>query len=95
VQVNANRASDYPKVITDAVVEYFVTGHEVEEAAVLRAIELSATRYCPVQAMLGKVFPIESKYHIFEDEGEGQRKLVKSGSYSPVEESGGNIQFLS
>lgn len=86
VEVHARRASDFPKVFTDAVVEYFITGHEVEEAAVVRAIELSVTRYCPVQAMLGRVFPIESRYHIYEDEGEGQRSLVRSGTYLPVED---------
>jgi putative redox protein len=92
VQVHAQRATDYPKVITEAVVEYFITGHAIEEAAVVRAIELSATRYCPAQAMLAKVFPIESIYHIFEDEGngEGQGRLVKSGVYAPVQEPGIN-----
>jgi putative redox protein len=88
VQVHADRAADFPKVFTRAVIEYFITGHNLEEAAVVRAIELSAIRYCPAQAMLVKVFPIESIYHIFEDEGEGQSKLVKSGAYVPVEEPG-------
>ena len=86
VQVHANRAKEFPKVFTDAVIEYFITGHAVSEEAVIRAIELSATRYCPAQAMLAKVFPIELKYNIYEDEGEGQATLVKSGIYVPVEE---------
>ena len=88
VQVHADRAVDFPKVFTKAVIEYFITGHNLEEAAVVRAIELSAIRYCPAQAMLVKVFPIESIYHIYEDEGEGQSRLVKSGAYVPVEEPG-------
>jgi hypothetical protein len=33
--------------------------------------------------MLSQVFPIEMKYHIYEDLGEGQRNLVKSGDYIP------------
>ena len=90
VQVHAERAPDFPKVFTRAVVEYFVTGHDLEEEALLRSIELSATRYCPAQAMLAKAFPIESIYHIYEDEGEGQRSLVKSGVYLQVDEPDGS-----
>lgn len=82
VQVHAERATEHPKVITSAVIEYFVTGRQVDEAAVLRSIELSATRYCPAQAMLGKAFPMELKYNIYEDEGDGHRVLAKSGYYT-------------
>ena len=81
VRVHAERASEHPKVFTSALIEYTVVGHGVDEAAVVRSIELSATRYCPAQAMLGRVIPIELKYHIFEDEGEGQKTLVKDGVY--------------
>lgn len=86
VQVHAERAAEHPKVFTGAVIEYFVTGRNVEEEAVVRAIELSAVRYCPAQAMFSKLFPIELKYHIFEDQGDGQHSLVKSGVYMPVRE---------
>lgn len=86
VQVHAERATEHPKVFTNAVVEYLVTGRNVEEEAVARAIELSAVRYCPAHAMFSKLFPIELKYHIFEEQGDGQRALVKSGVYTPVQE---------
>ena len=82
VQVHAERAESHPKVFTHAVIDYIVVGHGVDETAVVRAIELSATRYCPAHAMLGKVFPIEMHYHIYEDEGEGQRSLVIRGVYT-------------
>ena len=81
VQVHAERASEHPKVFTSAVIEYFISGHNLDEAAVVRAIELSATRYCPAQAMFQNVFPMELKYHIYEDKGDGERELVKSGLY--------------
>jgi putative redox protein len=87
VQVHAGRAAEHPKVITDAVIEYFVTGKNLDEGALLRAIELSTTRYCPAQAMFSKLMPIELKYQIYEDRGEGQRDLVKSGFYTPVTEA--------
>lgn len=77
VKVHADRAGEHPKVFTNAVVEYLITGHNVDEAAVVRAIELSATKYCPAQAMLTKAFPIELRYEIFEGEKDGERRLVK------------------
>lgn len=83
VRVHTEQAQDHPKVFTSAVIEYLVSGRKVEEAAVLRAIELSATTYCPAQAMLEKALPIALKYQIFEDGGNGERTLVKSGTYTP------------
>jgi putative redox protein len=79
VLVHAERASDHPRVFTRAVITYRLTGRAVDEAAVRRAIELSATRYCPAQAMLGRVFPIELHYEIYEPGG----SLVRSGIFSP------------
>jgi len=84
VDVQADRANEHPKVFTGAQVVYSVTGRGVDEAAVVRAIELSATRYCPAQAMLAQVMPIELAYHIYEAEDAGERRLVKSGIYQPV-----------
>lgn len=51
VKVHAGQAEDHPHVFTHAVIEYSITGRGVEETAVLRSIELSATRYCPAQGM--------------------------------------------
>lgn len=84
VRVDATRAQEHPKVFTGATIYYYVCGHNVDEAAVVRAIELTAKNYCPAQAMLGQVMPIELRYQIFEDEG-GGKKLVKEGTYSPTE----------
>ncbi|MFM8319554.1 MAG: OsmC family protein [Chloroflexota bacterium] len=86
VQVHAARASEHPKVFTDAVIEYTFVGHNIEEAAVLRAIELSAVRYCPAQAMLSKAMSIELKYTIYEDLSDGKRSLVAVGAYVPAAE---------
>jgi putative redox protein len=81
VQVHARRSPEHPKRFVHAVIEYFISGHGVDEDAVVRSIELSATRYCPAQAMFKGVFPIELKYHIFEAGEGGERKLVKSGEH--------------
>ena len=79
VKIHADQAEEFPKVFTHAVITYQVTGRDVSEAAVLRAIELSATKYCPAQAMLGKVVPMDLVYEIYEDEGRGTTRLVKQG----------------
>lgn len=79
VQVHVERTQEHPKVFTEAEIEYFITGHGVDETAVLRAIGLSANRYCPAQAMFNQVMTIELKYHIFDDEGAGKRSEIKSG----------------
>jgi putative redox protein len=84
VLVHADQRSDHPHVFTQAVITYRVTGHNVEESSLTRAIELSATRYCPAQAMLAKVFPIKMEYEIFEDEGD-LKESVKKGIWTPKE----------
>ncbi len=76
VKVNADRSADPPKRITKAVLEYVVHGHDVDEDAVRRAIELSMTKYCSVHATLKDSFPIVLTYSIYEDD-----KLVKEGTY--------------
>jgi putative redox protein len=81
VKVKTERATEFPKVFTHAVITYLVTGQNVDEAAVVRSMELSATKYCPAQAMLGKVFPIDLVYEIYEDEGNGKKRLTKKGEY--------------
>jgi putative redox protein len=84
VRVDAPRAEEHPRVFTNATIEYLVTGHAVEEKAVRRAIELTAKSYCPAQAMLGEIMPIELHYQIFEDEGD-EKKLVIEGEFIPQE----------
>ena len=81
VKVNADQADNHPHVFTQAVITYEVTGHEIDEAAVVRAIQLSAERYCPAQGMLAQIMPMELCYEIYEDQGNGERTLVTKGSY--------------
>lgn len=81
VKVHADQRTEHPHVFTAGVIEYHFSGTSIDEAAVLRAIELSATRYCPAQAMLSKVFSLDLKYFIF-DQASGQ--LVKEGAWKPA-----------
>ena len=86
VRVNAPRSADHPKVFIRAQLTYIVTGTSVEEAAVLRAIELSMTKYCPVQVMLSQAFPMELHYEIYEDEPDGGRRLISQGIWEEFSE---------
>jgi putative redox protein len=52
VHVEAEQRDEYPQVLTRVRVVHEVEGPGVEEAAIRRAIELSATKYCPVNAMI-------------------------------------------
>jgi putative redox protein len=85
VKVHIERTEEHPHVFTRARLEYHVTGHQIDEAALLRSIELSATRYCPAIAMFEKLFPIELKYFIYETQEDGQARLLKSGAFSGEE----------
>jgi len=78
VQFHGVRADEHPKVFTEAVIEYLVYGTDVNVEAVLRAVELSAEKYCPAQAMLSMAFPIRQIYKIFDAES---KKLLNEGEY--------------
>ena len=82
VQVHTEQSDEHPRSFTEAVIDYIVVGHNINEKAVVRSIELSATRYCPAQDMLAKVFPMILRYQIFEDKGDGDGDLVVSGEWS-------------
>jgi putative redox protein len=81
VRVHADRAQEHPKVFTHLTIVYDVRGRGVDEASVRRAIELTAAKYCPAQAMLNKVVPTDLKYEIHEVEGEGEARLVVQDSF--------------
>ena len=85
VKVDAQRAEEHPRVFTHIKIEYQITGHGVDEGAVLRAIQLSAKRYCPAQGMLSQIVPIDLEYQIFEAGEDGGRQLTASGEYKPDE----------
>lgn len=63
VAVEADSADAPPRVFTRIVVEHRLSG-AVEPEALRRAVELSATRYCPVSRMLSQAVPIEHRYRL-------------------------------
>jgi putative redox protein len=73
VQIHGTRAPTDPKVFTDITIEHTITGHQINEAAVLRAIDLSVTKYCSAYATLNKTAQISVTHRILEAES-GARK---------------------
>jgi putative redox protein len=66
--VSGDVAEEHPRVFTSISVEHRVRG-AVEVEALRRAIELSATRYCPLSAMLSKAVRLEHRYHLEREDG--------------------------
>ena len=63
IQVTAHKAERHPQVFTTISVEHLVAG-DVTVEALRRSIELSATAYCPVSAMLSGSVPIDHRYRL-------------------------------
>lgn len=66
IKVHGDRVMDHPRIFNHIEVEYIITGHNVDRAAVQRAVELSETKYCSAQAMLSKAAQITHKITILE-----------------------------
>jgi putative redox protein len=85
IQVRGEQRSEYPQVLTRVDVIHEVEGPGVDEAAIRRCIELSATKYCPVNAMLSAgATEVHHRYVVrktgadaFEAEGE----VIVTGPY--------------
>jgi putative redox protein len=75
IAVRADSAADHPRVFTSIVVEHRVDG-DVAPEPLRRSIELSATRYCPVNAMLSAVVRIEHRYRLTDASGRHHEALV-------------------
>jgi len=64
VEIEAARADTEPKVFTKIHVHFVVTGQDLADKHVARAVELSAEKYCSASIMLGKTAAITHDYEI-------------------------------
>ena len=64
VELDAERAAEVPRVFTRIHVHFIVTGHELSENHVKRAVQLSAEKYCSASLMLAKTATITHDYEI-------------------------------
>ncbi len=66
LKLTAERADEAPKVFTRIHMHFIVTGRNLPEAAVARAIALSHERYCSASIMLGKTAEITTGFEVVE-----------------------------
>ena len=62
--ISAERAEEIPKVFTKIHVHFVITGNDLNEAQVARAVTLSAEKYCSASIMLSKSVEITHDYEI-------------------------------
>jgi putative redox protein len=67
VRVSGDQATEHPHVFTHIHVEHLVRGRGLKVDLVKRAVELSATRYCPAAAMLGQAARITYSFRVIDD----------------------------
>jgi putative redox protein len=64
VEIDGQRSESIPKIFTDIHIHYIISGSNIKEAQVKRAIELSSEKYCSASLMLGKSANITHDYEI-------------------------------
>lgn len=64
VTVSGTRAETDPKVFTKIHLHFTVTGKEISEPHVKRAVALSAEKYCSASIMLSHAVPITHDYEV-------------------------------
>ncbi|EBZ6099775.1 OsmC family protein [Salmonella enterica] len=64
VKLTSERREDVPRLFTHINLHFIVTGSDLKEAAVARAVDLSAEKYCSVALMLEKAVNITHSYEV-------------------------------
>jgi len=64
VEITAERAESEPKVFTKIHLHFVISGNDLSEKRVARAIELSAEKYCSASIMFGKTAEVTHDYEI-------------------------------
>jgi putative redox protein len=86
IHLRGDQRDEYPQVYTEIEIVHEVSGTDISEAAIRRSIELSATKYCPVSAMISAgATVVHHRYRIhsagakpYEAEGE----VIATGPYA-------------
>jgi putative redox protein len=64
IKITSQRADSDPKVFTEIQLFFIVSGHNLKEKQVERAIKLSAEKYCSASIMLGATANITHDFEI-------------------------------
>jgi putative redox protein len=66
IEIDAEQSEEFPKVFTKIHIHYHLAGESLDPTAVARAIELSETKYCPVQENLRGRAEISSEFTLYD-----------------------------
>ena len=69
LKIDAKRAETDPKVFTSIHLLFEVTGSDLKDNIIERAIKLSAEKYCSASIMLGKSVDITHAYKVHNASG--------------------------
>ena len=64
VEIEAERATEEPKVFTRIHIHFIISGRDLSEKHVARAISLSAEKYCSASIMLGATAQISHDFEV-------------------------------
>jgi len=64
VKVTSERATTDPKVFTHIHMHFVVSGKDLSDTAVARAIQMSHEKYCSASIMLGKTADISTSFEL-------------------------------
>lgn len=82
VEVNGQQRADFPRLYTSISVEHLVSGRSIDDRAVVRAIELSARKYCPVGATLASgATLVEHRMGITDEHGKRSSVVLAVGPH--------------
>ena len=86
IHVRGEQRSEYPQVFTEIEVVHEITGRDISKGAIRRSIELSATRYCPVNAMISAgATVVHHRYRIYSTGSapyEAEDEVIATGPYA-------------
>lgn len=89
IHVRGDQRDAYPQVFTEIDVVHEVTGEGLSEAAIRRSIELSATKYCPVNAMISAGATVVHHRYVIHSTGiaayEAEGEVIATGPYARPE----------
>ena len=66
IHIPSERREEAPRLFTHINLHFIVTGKALQDAAVSRAVDLSAEKYCSVALMLEKAVNITHSYEVIE-----------------------------
>jgi putative redox protein len=87
VSARAEQRDEYPQVFTRIDLVHELTGRGIKTRAVARSIELSATKYCPVNAMISAgATEVHHRYRILRPDMEPEEgEVLVTGPYQRPE----------